>query len=223
MREHHKLIPICKMPPPNIFYDGGIKMKQNFQALWLMFVFMLFGAIVLPTDARAVPVSDPRLGIKVFAGTGNVIATFRGHGAAFSNDLYLDLGPLGPTGGDLFVFNNHTASIGDTVDLGSFTPGTELIFRLHVNNTGYDFFTGPASRNPDGIAHALVDLTLFPGETYVGFEDLFGGGDRDFNDIMYSFSNTTTAPIPEPSTWLLMGTGLAGFAIARLRNRKKEA
>jgi len=183
---------------------------------------MLLGGVVFPTSSHAVPVSDPRLGLKVFAGTGDVIATFRGSSAAFSNDLYLDLGLVGPAGGDVFIFNNHTASIGDTVNLGSFTPGTELLFRLRVNDTGNDFFTGPASRNPDGIAHALVDTTLFPGETFVGFEDLLGGGDRDFDDIKYSFSNTGTAPapVPEPSTMILMGSGLVGLAAMRLQRRK---
>ena len=36
-----------------------------------------------------------------------------------------------------------------------------------------------AAKNPDGIAH--VDA---PGTGVLGFEDLFGGGDRDFNDVV---------------------------------------
>jgi len=31
---------------------------------------------------------------------------------------------------------------------------------------------------------------------------------------------TSSAPVPEPSTWLLMGTGLAGLGIARFRKKK---
>ncbi len=45
---------------------------------------------------------------------------------------------------------------------------------------------GPADRNPDNIAHARVTF-LEEGRAVVGFEDQFGGGDRDFNDNEFEF------------------------------------
>ena len=45
--------------------------------------------------------------------------------------------------------------------------------------------------NSDGIAHATVS-NLDEGGTLVGFEDLLGGGDKDYNDLVFSFSNTNT-------------------------------
>jgi hypothetical protein len=85
---------------------------------------------------------------------GNVVATYRGNSASFSNDLYL-ASPAGFYSSNI-IFNNHASPIGSTVDLGFFSAGTELMFRLHVNNTGNDWFTGPASRNGDGLPHARV-------------------------------------------------------------------
>ena len=94
------------------------------------------------------------------------------------------------------------------------------MFRLHVNTTGDDFFTGPASSNPDGEFHARVQDNWLPDTTAVSFEDRYNSFDRNFNDLSSSFSNTIAAAIPEPESYamLLVGLGVIG-AIAR-RGRK---
>jgi hypothetical protein len=157
----------------------------------------------------------PQLGASLFVESdGPVAAKFLGSAALFSSDLYLD----SPANGLGIIFNNQTTPVNTMVGLGNFTAGTELIFRIHVNNTGYDYFTGPASRNPDGVFHAIVDDQFAPNTSYVGFEDLFGGGDLDYNDLNFSFTNTTT--VPEPATDLLVGLGLtlAAFMSARRKS-----
>jgi hypothetical protein len=57
-------------------------------------------------------------------------------------------------------FPNHSTAPGVTARLGSFGMGTELVFSLHVVSTGDRFFTGPASRNPDGVVHARASQWL---------------------------------------------------------------
>ena len=122
-----------------------------------------------------------------------------------------------------FVFNNHANFVGDTANLGSFPIGTELLFRLHVNNTGNDFFTGPASRNPDDHTHARVQNDWMPNETLVNFEDLFNGP-FVYNDLSFSFTNTLSSPTPvaaapEPAAAAVLGLGLGLFSVLRRRRR----
>ena len=151
----------------------------------------------------------------VVAADGHVIVTFVGSSASHESALRLELGGVD-------FFNNKTTPVGTTIDLGSFAAGTVLDIVLHVITTGNFFHTGPAGGNPDGVAHANLVFNYLgtPGLTFVGFEDIFGGGDFDYNDLEFTFSNLrTTTPVPEPETYALMLAGLG--AIAWLGRRRK--
>ena len=152
----------------------------------------------------------------IVAETGEVTATYQGNSAAYSNDLYLDA-PANDLG---IIFNNHADPVGLTKSLGIFNAGEELLFRLHVNNTGDNFYSGPASRNPDQHAHARVTDNWQPGSTLVEFEDLYNGP-FNYNDLSFSFTNVKLNPpdVPEPGTLGLIVPGLAAPLMA-LRRRK---
>jgi hypothetical protein len=175
-------------------------------------------ALAAPLSAFAFPIATPGTeGLAVLAGnSGSVVATYQGNSAAYSNDLYLFTDDS-IAGNDIFIFNNHTSPVGSTFNLGSFVTGSELIFRLFVHDTGQNYYTGAASRNPDLRFHARVQENWALNTTLVSFEDLFNGP-FDFNDLSFSFTNTvTTTPsgVPEPASLLLFGLGLAGLAAAR--------
>jgi hypothetical protein len=191
-------------------------------------VFASLLMLAVSSRAWAIPIAAPGTeGFSVVvSNTTDVVATYQGNTAGYSNDLYLELTALGPgldgdPTNDQFLFNNHASPVGSMVNLGSFAIGTELVFRLFVNNTGENFYTGDPSRNPDGLAHARVQANWQPNETLVSFEDLLGlpEGVNGYNDLSFSFTSTRSAP--EPVSVALWGTGLALFAVRR-RMRKSS-
>lgn len=185
---------------------------------------------LLPIAAHALPIALAGTeGLNVLVAGSPIIATYQGNSASYSNDLYLMLNNSGQSAddgnldNDLFIFNNHATRVGTTVNLGSFALGSELLFRLFVNNTGRNFYTGAANRNPDGYTHARVQEAWKPTETLVSFEDLYKGA-FNYNDLSFSFTNTVTSPaaissVPEPGSLALFGLGIVGVGL--MGRRKK--
>ncbi|MGB5466862.1 MAG: DUF4114 domain-containing protein [Sedimenticolaceae bacterium] len=185
-------------------------------ALVLTLGIAMFVGASRPAVAGVV-LDEPILGGQIrVAQDGDVWAKFLGSDAGFFNTLYLD-------GYDDVLFDK-SSPLDSEILLGSFSAGTELVFRIDVTDSSQSFFSGDASRNPDGLAHALA-ITTFDAsaDTYVttvGFEDLLGGGDLDFNDFMFQLTNVIDPPIPAPSVVMLLGIGLAGLGYQRRKQLK---
>jgi uncharacterized protein DUF4114 len=170
----------------------------------------IFGA----TPSQATPI----IGGKIFVQhTGDVIATFVGSDAAFDNLLLL----ASPPNSDGVIFEGHVTPNGTVLNLGMFTAGTELILELS-NQVGGIFFSGPANRNPDNIAHAIVNYDFAPGQIFIGFEDMLGGGDLDYNDLEFTLSNAGRSSVPDggaPTAMLLGGSVFALLFLLRFAHR----
>lgn len=148
---------------------------------------MSFATLGIAAGAEAATLSGT-LGGQLKATGGNINVKISPGSARFTSELYL---------GDRFLGSNRETK---TVSLGSLPAGKLLPFKLLIKDTGDTFFMGPGSLNPDGFAHALVDLKS-PGIADVGFEDIFNGGDKDYNDHVFRFSGAI-APVPEPASTL---------------------
>ena len=118
---------------------------------------------------------------------------------------------------------------GDFVDLGTFASGTTLDFFVIANgaNGGTNAYTAPASRNPDQLDH-VVSFVL-PDSPYliIGFEDLFGGGDRDYNDVVFAVDIGAAnlqrlISTPEPGTWAIM-LGCLSWVMFSVRRRSSAS
>jgi hypothetical protein len=124
-------------------------------------------------------------GERVIASGGAVEAEFQGGDAGFENIVSL----VEPA--EVRIGKLHTTTPGAVVSLGSFGEDDELVFQI-ATPEGNRFFTGPADRNPDGIPHARV-VKLDNGEYHIGFEDIAGGGDGDFDDTCVVIRGAVTS------------------------------
>ena len=160
---------------------GGDMTRRHFHGpiVAALALIMLSGVLpgVRPTGVLAA--DPPVLGGQLYSTGQPVEVEVLPASAGFTSELWLfEPGPARR------IATNR--DVGTVVDLGSFPPGVELVFGIKVLNTGFTFKMGPADRNPDNIAHARVTF-LEEGRAVVGFEDQFGGGDRDFNDNEFEF------------------------------------
>ena len=171
----------------------------------------------------------------------NVRAYFIGEGAGYENSLGFNTAGGGvKTGNPELIFPNastggrRTASTplqaGDFVDLGKILGGQKLDFFLIANGatrTPGEVYSTDISVNPDGINHVVSFATIHDSYLVIGFEDLLGGGDRDFNDLLFAIdigalNVAALTGTPEPSTYMTMGLFLVGGVwVARRRKAQK--
>jgi hypothetical protein len=111
---------------------------------------------------------------------------------------------------------------GTTYDLGQYSAGTELIFSIKSDD-GYTYLTGPAERNPDKRVHA--HFTGSYGNWLIEWEDLYGGGDLDYNDIVLRVIATPVGtPVPEfpsPGIPIILAAAIGGCALFATRKTQK--
>lgn len=140
---------------------------------------------------------------------GPVNAYFAGSSADYESNFLAFIGK-GEHQLPFSVFSNQQASIGDFKSMGEFQAGDYFIPVLQVITTGDFFWSNPES-NSDGLNHVFASSFQLPDGTsavLIGFEDIRGGGDLDFNDHMAIFTNIEIAPVPEPETYLMLLIGL---------------
>jgi len=172
---------------------------------------------------------------KLFLSTqSDVRAYFVGEGAGYHNTLGFNTDGSGgiSTGDPKLIFpdsssnttymgtsstatRTRTASApllpGDFVDMGTFEGGTQLDFFLIANgaNGGQNTFSTQISVNPDGINHVVAFALADSPYLLIGFEDLYNGGDKDYNDLLFAIDIGTVnvaalTNAPEPSTLYIL-------------------
>jgi hypothetical protein len=116
--------------------------------------------------------------------------------------------------------------LGEGVSLGEFEGPTQLDFSIKSNgkNGGTTMLGTNAADNPNGLQHVVG----FQHNDWIilGFEDIVGGGDLDYNDVVFAVRGIQAgAPpaedVPEPSA--LLGIAILGMAGVATRRRKAVA
>lgn len=194
-------------------------MKISYAAMAVTGLLMMGGK----ANADAIPYPTP--GIEnsasytfIAGATGNIDAYFHGSAAAYTTEIGMSVNGVS-TG--IFGLNNQTSAYGLMLTLGAVTAGDVVVFDLYNLSVPEGPWHSDTSLNADGKSHVYAtsfsgDL-IIPAGTYVGFEDLNGGGDFDYNDETFVFTNVRTS-VPEPTTLLLMGLGVAAMGALRKRS-----
>jgi hypothetical protein len=100
--------------------------------------------------------------------------------------------------------------------------GSEFGFYLKNEQEAFTWYS-QTERNSDGYEHFVAFEEN--GKMWGGFEDLSGGGDEDFNDLVFKMRGVAGrgAPaMPEPTAALLFGAGLVVVAHSNRRTRKQS-
>jgi hypothetical protein len=200
---------------------------------------LLAASIASPSYADVIPyptptIQNPDTYSFVAANNGPVVAFFAGSDAGFTEEIGLLVNGVdtGITG-----LNNQTSVVGQSLNFGNVSAGDELVFFTKIISGSSDTWFSDVSLNSDGLQHvystAYTDTGApdlggpggdIPAGTYVGFEDLAGGGDFDYNDTQFVFTNLAevVGGVPEPGTLALLGVGLLTLGLARRRNKMKQ-
>lgn len=106
-----------------------------------------------------------------------VAVTFISSDTGYRDELTLD------SPESLLLIRATLDTPGTMLSIGPYPTDSELIFGVDILDTGEHWQSGPSSRNSDGVEHVAV---TYEGSCswLIGFEDLTGGGDLDYNDVV---------------------------------------
>ncbi|NET59168.1 MAG: hypothetical protein F6K47_24410 [Symploca sp. SIO2E6] len=124
------------------------------------------------------PPALPAIGGQIFSSGGEVVVQILPSESAATSTLCL----FSPN----YRCIATNRQVGNVYNLGSFAPDIELLFGIQVQDTGNTFRMGPGGRNADGFVHARVNF-LSQNAARVGFEDIWGCGDCDYDDNTFLF------------------------------------
>jgi PEP-CTERM motif/Domain of unknown function (DUF4114) len=111
---------------------------------------------------------------------------------------------------------------------GSDSPGaSETItvsqyygFFFQIPDTGRTYYT-QSQYNSDRSWEQHFSIFKNGDTFWMGMEDLyFCNTDKDYNDMILRYATAEASPVPEPSTFFLMGAGLLGVGLLRKRFTK---
>jgi len=89
-------------------------------------------------------------------------------------------------------------------------------------------YSTDSSINPDGIDHVVAFALADSPYLLIGFEDMYNGGDRDYNDALFAVdigaANVANLPgVPEPATWCVLFSFITIGAYLHRRRRRCRA
>jgi len=166
------------------------------------------------------PVATPTLLFEYAAGaSSNILGLWSGLDTTAISGVDLFLG--GATSGTIATLSWNTPGTNDLTISGGAGVNNVTVsgidpfsFGFYIKNSSGTFYTLDQLNGGEAMAVAFNK----PGSDnwLIGFEDTLGG-DKDYNDMVVRVESIHA--VPEPSTLLMLGSGMLGFAFLR---RKKS-
>jgi hypothetical protein len=197
-----------------------VRVKFIFSTLVLVIISLTAYADSIPYPNTGTPATSHHF---IAVESGDLLGYFYGSSAAYDNQIAVLVNGT-QLGG--YGLDNHSSTVGQSVNFGHVNAGDSIVFALNVLSQGYKLYSNTAL-NSDSMDHAYA--TVFSGQTnggvtipagvYVGFEDQLATiSDLDYNDEDIVFTNVAITTNPEPVSFVLFGTGLLALGLFR---RKK--
>ena len=107
--------------------------------------------------------------------------------------------------------STYGSALFDDYIFGLYLTSLEGTFysQVALNADGFDHFATFPATGTSGLAGVF--------DYVVGAEDLYGGGDQDYNDMVVGITDVQPAQVPVPGTLTLLGLGLLALG-KRLRS-----
>lgn len=194
----------------------SVDFQQNYLPAFQQFITTNLGETSVFEDAQLFNIDPTELVLK---SDHDSRVYFISEGAGFRNTLGFNTnGESGINESSQLIFpdasaggsrtNSTPLQEGDFVELGTIEEGTQLDFFLIANGASGGSNVFSTENNPDGLQHMIAFVP--PGSPYllVGFEDLLGGGDLDYNDILFAVdigkeNLDSIVGAPEPGTTII--------------------